>query len=128
MVRTVWVVTCDEYPKQAYWKEKNAEYEVEAGDEVCSAYHDATEVVIYDEEYDLNENQSIVLKWLRDGVENRSKDPIQLLYLLHKNVSMEGFYSKSPYREYFKLSQKEECELLAVFAERVLSEMEDNDE
>lgn len=65
MTRTIWVVTCGEYPKQAYWHEENADNEVMSGDEVCLANHEATEVVIYDDEFILNRNQQIVFDRLK---------------------------------------------------------------
>ncbi|MGG5319261.1 hypothetical protein [Enterococcus sp. AZ072] len=65
----------------------------------------------------LNKNQQIVFEWLITAVGNRSKDPIQMLYLLHKNVNVPGYYSKSPYREYYQLNQMEEFQILAAFAE-----------
>lgn len=71
----------------------------------------------------LNENQQIVFEWLITAVGNRSKDPIQMLYLLHKNVNVPGYYSKSPYREYYQLNQMEEFQILAAFAEWGLSEV-----
>lgn len=62
MTKTVWVVTCGDTPKQAYWQKKNADHEVKEGDEVCLAYHDATEVVIFDEEFILNDKQHRVMQ------------------------------------------------------------------
>lgn len=62
MTQTVWVVTCGEYPKQAYWQKENAYHEVKEGDAVCLGYHDATEVVVFDEEFNLNDEQHRVMQ------------------------------------------------------------------
>lgn len=72
---------------------------------------------------ELNENQQVVFHWVITAVGNRTKDPIQMLYLLHKNVSATGYYSKSPYKEYYKMSQMEEFQLLSAIAEWGMKEV-----
>lgn len=86
MTKTVWVVTCEDTPKQAYWQKENAYHEVKEGDEVCLGYHDATEVVVFDEEFILNDKQHQVLRKYRD----KYLEPYPLFDCLQLMFSDEG--------------------------------------
>lgn len=106
MYKTVWVVTCDEYPKQAFWHKKNADREVESGDEVCLAAHEATEVIIHDDEIILNDKQWKTFTKFMD----KYKEPYPLYDCLQLMFTDEG------------LSETEWAEVAKVFIEWALAE------
>lgn len=64
----------------------------------------------------LNENQQVVLEWLKDN-NGETENPFETLDELREEVFYSG-YSRAPIEErYWKLTRKEQFELLQAFAE-----------
>lgn len=122
MTKTVWVVTCDHYPKQAYWQEDNANYEVKSGDEICLGIHETTEVVIFDEAFKLSDNQNKLLEWLEAYADKDSGDyPMQTIFYMWDCIRNNKLGNEE-FSALRKLTRTEQFQVLAVFAERGLDE------
>ena len=67
-------------------------------------------------EQKLNENQEIVLEQMKASVQSNEKDIIQAVASIHIRCQLPKYYSKQPYKAYLQLTEKEEAQVLQVFA------------
>mgnify|MGYP001278379686 CR=1 FL=1 len=64
----------------------------------------------------LNKNQEIVLEQMKASVQSNEKDIIQAVASIHIRCNLPKYYSKQPYKAYLQLTEKEEAQVLQVFA------------
>ncbi|MBO1096769.1 hypothetical protein FQS90_09560 [Enterococcus casseliflavus] len=72
----------------------------------------------------LNENQLIVLKWLKDKYTITDIEPIELFWRLHVNTKNK-FRTLLAYRAYKSLTRKAQLEVLQVFSQWALEQEEE---
>lgn len=72
----------------------------------------------------LNENQLIVLKWLKDKYTITDIEPIELFWRLHVNTKNK-FRTLLAYRAYKSLTRKAQLEVLQVFSQWALEQGEE---
>lgn len=81
---------------------------------------------IYDlsDEPELNENQQIVLDWLKNTTRRNEREIMHAISYIHTHVNLPTHYSKNPYKAYYKLTQTEEAEVLQAFSQWFLKQEE----
>lgn len=72
----------------------------------------------------LNENQQIVLEWLKDKYTITDIEPIELFWRLHVNTKNK-FRTLLAYRAYKSLTRKAQLEVLSAFAQWALEQEEE---
>lgn len=72
----------------------------------------------------LNENQQIVLGWLKDKYTITDIEPIELFWRLHVNTKNK-FRTLLAYRAYKSLTRKAQLEVLSAFAQWALEQEEE---
>lgn len=73
---------------------------------------------------ELNENQQIVLEWLKDKYTITDIEPIELFWRLHVNTKNK-FRTLLAYRAYKSLTRKAQLEVLSAFAQWALEQEEE---
>lgn len=64
----------------------------------------------------INENQQVLLEWLKDNC-GETENPFEVLNELKEEVFYSGYSRASIEERYWKLTRKEQFELLQAFAE-----------
>ena len=87
-------------------------------DEVKEVYlKNAIRLIEESQDSKINENQQVVLEWLKDNY-RETEIPIETLNELREEVFYSGFWRGGPIQErYLKLTKKEQFELLQAFSE-----------
>nr|DAM80820.1 MAG TPA: hypothetical protein [Caudoviricetes sp.] len=65
----------------------------------------------------LNENQQIVLEWLKKKYKTTDIEPIELIWRLRVNSNSDKWRLQPPYKNYRYLTEIAQFQVLAVFAE-----------
>lgn len=87
-------------------------------------WDDIVEIVEDHDQPQLNENQQIVLEWLKDKYTITDIEPIELFWRLHVNTKNK-FRTLLAYRAYKSLTRKAQLEVLSAFAQWALEQEEE---
>ena len=72
---------------------------------------------------DLNENQQIVLEWLKKKYKTTDIEPIELIWRLRVNSNSDRWRLQPPYKNYRYLTEIAQFQVLAAFAEWGMKEV-----
>ncbi len=72
----------------------------------------------------LDDNQKIVLEWLKEAVRSGEYEPMHAISHLHTHVNLPTHYNESPYKEYYTLNPIGEIRVLMAFAQWGLEQEE----
>lgn len=67
--------------------------------------------------YELNENQQVVLEWLKKKYKTTDIEPIELIWRLRVNSNSDKWRLQPPYKNYRYLTEIAQFQVLVAFAE-----------
>ena len=79
--------------------------------------NDAALIAEAEELVQLNENQQVVLEWLKEKYKTTDIEPIELIWRLRVNSNSDKWRLQRPYKNYRYLTEIAQFQVLAAFAE-----------
>ena len=84
---------------------------------ICYLQAELENLRTLDEQPELNENQQIVLEWLKEHYTYSDIGAIELIWRLKVNSTKEKYRYRDVYKSYRKMTNSEQLQILVVFAQ-----------
>lgn len=103
--------------------DKLHEENISSSDEFRTVNHSFVEgfnyalAIVQGFEVELNENQQVVLEWLKKKYKTTDIEPIELIWRLRVNSNSDKWRLQPPYKNYRYLTEIAQFQLLVAFAE-----------